>query len=149
MFFLFVVLCPAYSLLGHFLPFLYCIPLISRSTRTSMFLLPCTVLYVFIFKFLWFRENRRSFWCGNLWTLINNLFFSSLKIETRLKIFESSRNFLIFGSYYCWSMYIVSEICIQYWGFYRNSPTRFSTSIFFHHSNQPGPLINKFEYLRF
>ena len=50
MFFLFVVLCPAYSLLGHFLPFLYCIPLISRSTRTSMFLLPCTVcVYFYIF----------------------------------------------------------------------------------------------------
>ena len=31
----------------------------------------------------------------------------------------------------------------------RDSPTRFLTSSFFHHSNQPGPLINGFKYFRF
>ena len=30
-----------------------------------------------------------------------------------------------------------------------NSPTRFSTSILFHHSNQPGPLTNGLKYFRF
>ena len=46
-----------------------------------------------------------------------------------------------------------SQKCLRGTGTYhrlkRGSPTRFSTSIFFHNSNQPRPLINKFKYFRF